>query len=73
MRPEPDAGTDLEVIRWARRVLYVAAALFVLGMLTAVGLLRPTDSGKLEATTQEVEQAMDELDARIRAAREEGR
>jgi len=58
---------DARLVAWSRRVLYAAAALIVLGILVAAGVLRPAYSGKLEASPAELERAMDRLDARIAA------
>ncbi len=56
---------DDRLVRWSRRVVYAAAALIVLGVLVASGLLRPAYSGKLEASPAEVDHAMQQLDQKI--------
>jgi anti-sigma factor RsiW len=67
LRGASTVADDLRLVSWSRRVLYAAAALIVLGILVASGVLRPAYGGKLEASPAEVEHAMDRLDAQIAA------
>ncbi|MBK8976073.1 MAG: hypothetical protein IPM29_09110 [Planctomycetes bacterium] len=62
-------GRDAALVRWCRRVVWVAAAVVVLGFLLLGGVLRAPDARRVEASGPEIERAMQELDARWQSSR----
>ncbi|MFO1053472.1 MAG: hypothetical protein U1F36_14765 [Planctomycetota bacterium] len=67
----PTFGTptvDQGVIRWARRVLIAAAVIAVVSLAFLSGALRRADDGRLQASEADVQKAMADLDAQMRAA-----
>lgn len=55
---------------WGQRVLYAAAALVLTALAGAAWSLGTVGTGELEASPAELQQTLDELDARIRAGAE---
>lgn len=67
------AGSDTDsllnpLLVWAKRSLIAAAVIAGLSLLVLSGALRSADSGRLEASEADVQKAMAELDAQMRAA-----
>ncbi|MHC5063826.1 MAG: anti-sigma factor [Planctomycetota bacterium] len=60
-------GVLLDLGIWGKRI--VAAAIIIIGLSLMVysGLIGPADSGRLEASTGEIEERIRELDASIKA------
>lgn len=56
-----------EVEQWAKHVVWAAAILIAAVTVLAVGVLRRVDSGRLEASEDEVRRTIDALDAKIDA------
>lgn len=69
-----ETGTDGEVsiVRFCRRILLVAAAVFAAAMLWQSGLFGTGGEGSLQAAPDEAQRIVDDLDARIRDRAEAG-
>jgi anti-sigma factor RsiW len=67
-------AAELErVMVFARRVMVAAVLVFGVAILMFAGLLRSTDSGRLEASPAEIQRAIEKLDAAIRVENTAGR